>query len=158
RSDCVGLLVGSPTGGDAPPGGSVAAASAAALRAFASSICRCRRAFFSSGVSPAGGAPPDEGARLGGAEGSDVPEEAGTVVPLVELPEGAFPVSAAWLSGVGRGSEASGGGGNSPASVLANPGLGLLSSDRGASVRPGGTSPASVSGGFLVSSVICTRA
>jgi hypothetical protein len=54
-------------------------------------------------------------------------------VPLVELPEGALPVSAAWLSGV-AGEEAevlAGAGGRLPALSIFSPGLGLLSSVRG---------------------------
>ena len=63
KSDCIGLFVGSPTLGDAPPGGCSLSADVS-IDAVDSSVA------------------------------------AGTVVPLVELPDGALPVSAAWLSGV----------------------------------------------------------
>jgi hypothetical protein len=90
------------------------------------------------------------------AEGS--PEAAGTVVPLIELPEGALPVKAAWLSGVGGGEEAVAGKGGPPASVLSKPGLGLLSSVRGprAALLESGASGADASGavGALGSSAI----
>jgi hypothetical protein len=57
-------------------------------------MMRSSRAFFSSGVSSEGG---DAGFGLAGGVGvlSAAPESAGTVVPAVELPEGALPVSAA---------------------------------------------------------------
>lgn len=100
-SDCVGCVVGSPIAGEAPPGGCAV-------------VAACSSPAVGAGVSP-----------------EESVLEAGTVVPLVELPEGALPVSAAWLSGVG-GADVSlfSGIGKWPASVLSKPGLGLLSSAR----------------------------
>ena len=92
-------------------------------------MIRSSRAFFSSGVSFAGGAFEGFGFDVGAAEVVSVsPEEAGTVVPDTELPEGALPVNAAWLSGVGRGRSRSGGGGSVPASSDALAETGDLSS------------------------------
>jgi hypothetical protein len=98
----------------------------------------------------------------GGCDAS--PEEAGTVVPEVELPEGALPVSAAWLSGVGRVASASGGGGSVPASSPAARGepdalsalvvWGLSSARRASSLS--GVEDEFDSGGFLGSSVIAS--
>ena len=110
RSACEGLFVGSPTSGDLPPGtvadglapstpSACAAAAAASFLAFASAMVFSKRAFFSSGVSFDGAA---DGFGFAGGLASSL-EAAGTVVPEVELPEGALPVSAAWLSGVGAG-------------------------------------------------------
>jgi hypothetical protein len=121
-----GVFVGSPTAGDAPPGGCEVGADEAEGGALALVDCSV--------------------------------DEAGTVVPLCELPEGALPVCAAWLSGVGREADApSGGGGRLPASVLSKPGLALLSSVRGdacCASRCSGCSAAGGLGGCVVSSAI----
>jgi hypothetical protein len=66
-------------------------------------MTRASRAFFSSGVSFAGGAGgfgfAAAGVLVSGSAGADSPpsaaDAAGMVVPLEELPEGALPVSAA---------------------------------------------------------------
>ena len=100
-------------------------------------------------------------------EGVDVGsvDEAGTVVPLVELPDGALPVSAAWLSVVGwAGVEALSGGGKLPAFLISEPGLGLLSSVRGGDGMRGTPSDSGAlvsagggASGCLVSSAIRSR-
>jgi len=83
-------------------------------------------------------------------------------VPLVELPEGALPVSAAWLSGVTvEGVEAlSGGGGRLPAFAISLSGLGLLSSVRGGNGVRGASvdSGASASAGGEVSGCLVSSA
>ena len=103
---------------------------------------------------------------LEGVELAGPVDEAGTVVPLVELPDGALPVSAAWLSGVvAAGVEAlSGGGGKLPASLISEPGLGLLSSVRGGDGARGAPTDSGAfvsagggASGCLVSSAITSR-